>query len=138
MPIQGGANGNSFYVKIKVNTGIAAGKITASSVAIELEQGSGSVCAANSTYFVHVSITADGQTTATYEIGSTAGQIPAGYFQDANNYLSPYITDTVVFDQAGTKTINYRFVGPYPYPDDITVNLRVNGGAWINAKLPCQ
>ena len=138
IPIQGGANGNSFYVKIKVNNGVATGKITAASITIELEQGSGAVCTANSTYFVHVSITADGPTTATYEIGSTAGQIPAGYFQDANNNLSPYITGTVTFDQAGTKTINFRFVGPYPYPDDITVNLRVNGGAWINTRLACQ
>ena len=138
MPIQGGANGNSFYVKIKVNNGNAAGKITAASVTIELEQGSGSACTADSTYFVHVVITADGPTTATYEIGSTAGQLPAGYFQDANNNLSPYITGTVVFDQAGTKTINFRFVGPYPYPNDITVNLRVNGGEWHNTKLSCQ
>jgi len=137
MPIQGGANGNAFYAKIKVNNGIATGKITAASITIDLEQGSGPVCTINSTYFAHVSITADGPTTATYEIGSTAGQIPAGNFQDLNNNLSPYITGTVVFDQAGTKTINYRFVGPYPYPDDITVILRVNGGEWINTKLSC-
>jgi hypothetical protein len=136
MPIEGGANGNSFYVKIKVNNGVAVGKVTASSIAIELEQGSGAVCTANSTYFVHAYITADGATTASYEIGSTAGQIPAGNFQD--NGLSPYVTGTVVFDQAGTKTINLRFVGPYPYPGDITINIRVNGGEWHNAKLSCQ
>jgi len=139
MPIQGGANGNSFYVKIKVNDGsVAIGKITAASIAIELEQGSGAVCTANSTYFVHARITADGPMTAAYEIGSTAGQIPAGNFQDANNSLSPYVTGSVAFDQAGTKTINLRFVGPYPYPGDITVNLRVNGGEWHNTKLSCQ
>jgi len=139
MPIQGGANGNSFYVKIKVNDGsVATGKVTAASIAIELEQGSGTACTANSTYFVHANIAADGPTTASYEIGSTAGQIPAGNFQDANNGLSPYVTGTVVFDEAGTKTINLRFVGPYPYPGDITVNLRVNGGEWHNAKLSCQ
>jgi len=51
MPIQGGANGNSFYVKIKVNNGVASGNITDASIAIELEQGSGSVCTAYSTYF---------------------------------------------------------------------------------------
>jgi Ig-like domain-containing protein len=139
MRIQGGANGNSFYVKIKVNDGsVATGKVTAASIAIELEQGSGAVCTTNSTYFVHVSITADGPSTASYEIGSTAGQIPAGNFQDANNGLSPYVTGSLTFDQAGTKTINLRFVGPYPYPSDITVNLRVNGGAWHNTKLSCQ
>jgi Ig-like domain-containing protein len=137
MPIQGGANGNSFYVKIKVNDGSesAEGKVTAASIDIELEQGSGTACTADSTYFVHASITADGPTTASYEIGSTAGQVSAGYFED--NGRSPYVTGTVVFDQAGTKTINLRFVGPYPYPADITVNIRVNGGEWHNTKLSC-
>jgi len=139
MPIQGGANGNSFYVKIKVNNGTTLGKITDQSIGIELEQGSGAICTANSTYFVHASLTADGPTTATYEIGSTAGQILAGNFQSLdNNGLSPYVTGAIVFDQAGTKTINFRFVGPYPYPSDITVNLRVNGGDWKNTKLSCQ
>jgi hypothetical protein len=140
MPIQGGANGNSFYVKIKVNDGsTAVGKVTATSIEIELEQGSGSVCTATSTYLVHAYITADGPTTASYEIGSTAGQIPAGNFQDMNNNgASPYVIGSLVFDQAGTKTVNLRFVGPYPYPSDITVNLRVNGGEWHNTKLSCQ
>ncbi len=140
MPIQGGANGNSFYVAIRVNNGgTAAGKITAASIDIELEAGSGAVCTAGSTYFVHANITANGAATATYEIGSTAGQIPAGNFQiSSNTGLSPYVSDVVVFDQAGTKTINLRFVGPYPHPDDITINLRVNGGAWHNTKLACQ
>jgi hypothetical protein len=139
MPIQGGANGNSFYVKIKVNDGIATGNITAVSIAIDLEQGSGTVCTAISTYFVHAHVTADGPTTATYEINSTAGQIAAGNFQNlVNNELSPVVADTLVFDQADTKIISWRFVGPYPYPDDITVNMRVNGGAWHSSKLSCQ
>jgi len=139
MPIQGGANGNSFFVKIKVSNGAVEGKITDQSIIIELEQGSGTVCAANSTYFVHASISADGATTASYEIGSTAGQIPAGYFQSSpTGPVSLYVTGTITFDQAGTKTIDYRFVGPYPYPDDITLNIRVNGGEWHNAKLSCQ
>jgi hypothetical protein len=137
MSIQGGANGNSFYAKIKVNEGsTAAGKVTAASIDIELEQGSGTVCTADSTYFLHANITANGPTTAYYEISSTAGQIPAGNFQA--NGLSLYVTGTLVFDQAGTKTINLRFVGPYPYPSDITINLRVNGGEWHNTKLSCQ
>ena len=140
MPIQGGANGNAFYVKIRVYDGnTAAGKVTAESINIELEQGSGAVCTADATYFVRAYITADGPTTASYEIGSTAGQIPAGNFTDG--YLtpvSPVEYGTGIFDQAGTKTISYRFVGPYLYPDDITVNLRVNGGEWHNTKLNCQ
>ena len=138
MPIQGGANGNSFYIKIKVGNGVASGNITAASIAIELEQGSGSVCTAYSTYFVHAYISADGRTTATYEINSTAGQIPAGNFQNlVNNELSPVETGTLVFDQADTKTLSWRFVGPYPYPDDISVNLRLNGGEWHATKLSC-
>ncbi len=140
MPIQGGANGNSFYVKIKVSDGgEAASKVTAASINIELEQGSGRECTADSTYFVHASITANGPTTASYEIGSTAGQIPAGNFEDMNyGGLSTTVSGTVVFDQADTKTVNLRFVGPYPDPKDITVNLRVNGGEWHNTKLSCQ
>jgi hypothetical protein len=139
MPIRGGANGNSFYVKLTVNNGRANGNVTAVSIDIEPEQGSGPVCTANSTYFVNAAITSDGPTTATYEIGSTAGQMPAGNFQNLdNNGLSPFITGAVAFDQAGTKQVNLRFVGPYPYPGDITVNLRVNGGEWHNTKLSCQ
>lgn len=136
IPIQGGTNGNSFYVKIKVNNANAAsGNVTAESIDIELEQGSGAACTPDSTYFVHAYITADGPTTASYEIGSTAGQIAAGYFE--NNGLSPFVSGTAVFDQAETKTINLRFEGPYPYPDDITVNLRVNGGEWYSTKYAC-
>jgi hypothetical protein len=135
MPIEGGADGNSFYVDIKVNNGDAAGEVTATSIDIVPEQGSGEACTTGSTYFVHAYITADGPTTASYEIGSTAGQISAGYFED--NGLSPYVTGTVVFDRADTKTINLRFVGPYPHPDDITVFLRVNSGEWLNTKLFC-
>ncbi len=139
MPIQDGADGNSFYIKIKVIRGRVVGKITAASIDIELEQGSGSVCTAESTYFVHASIRADGPTTAFYEINSTAGQIAAGNFQASpSGPVSPVVTGTLAFDQADRKTINLRFVGPYPYPDDITVNLRVNGGTWQNAKLSCQ
>ncbi len=141
MPIQGGTNGNAFYVKIRVNDGSTVdGKVTAASIDIELEWGSGAVCTADSTYFVHAYVTADGPTTVSYEIDSTAGQIPAGNFQNLNNNgLSPSITGTVVFDQAGTKMINnLRFVGPYPHPDDITVLLWVNHGEWYSAKLSCQ
>ena len=139
IPIQGGANGNSFYVKIKVKSDAVIGQVTDASIGIELEQGSGLPCTADSTYFVQASITADGPTSAYYEIGSTAGQIAAGNFQTSpDSGLSPFITGTLDFDQADTKRIALRFVGPYPYPDDITVNLRVNGGDFHSAKLACQ
>ena len=139
MPIAGGANGNSFYVKIKVNNGNAAGKITAASIDIEPEEGSGTACSVDATYFVHAYLTASGPTTASYEINSTAGQIAAGNFQTSPaGPVSPVVTGTLVFDQASTRTINLRFVGPYPYPSDITVNLRVAGGEWHSTKLACQ
>ena len=35
MPIQGGENGNSFYVKIKINNGATEGKITDQSITID-------------------------------------------------------------------------------------------------------
>ena len=139
LPIRGGANGNSFYVKIKVANDTAGGNITGASIAIEREEGSGTVCTADATYFVYVSIAADGPATADYEINSTAGQVAAGYFQTSpTEPVSPVVTDSLAFDQAATKRFALRFVGPYPYPDDITVNLRVNGGEWHIAKLSCQ
>jgi hypothetical protein len=139
IPIQGGVNGNSFYVKIRVTNGAANGQVTAASIGIELEQGSGDACTSESTYFVQADITADGPTSAFYEIGSTAGQIAAGNFETSpGSGLTPFVTGTLVFDRADTKRIALHFVGPYPYPDDITVNLRVNGGAFHNAKVVCQ
>ena len=141
IPIQGGANGKSFYVKIRVKNDSEGsnGRVTDTSIAIELERGSGSACTADSTYFVHAYITADGPTTASYELESSAGQIPAGNFTIGYTTLVyPADYGNVVFDRAGTKTINLRFVGPYPYPDNITVMVRVNGGEWHSAKLSCQ
>jgi hypothetical protein len=140
VPIQGGAGGNSFYVKIRVSSGGggSGGQITNASIDIELEQGSGTACTAAATYFVRAYITSNGPATASYEIESSAGQIPAGYFQvGSSTALNPVDYGNVVFDQAGTQTVYLRFVGPYPYPDDITVMLRVNGGDWHNTKLSC-
>ena len=33
--------------------------------------------------------------------------------------------------------IKLRFVGPYPYPRDITVNFWVDGGQWVSTKVAC-
>ena len=139
MPIAGGANGDSFYVKIKVNNHRVDGDVTAASIAIQPEQGSGPACTANSTYLVHASITTDGAASIAYEIDSSAGQTTAGFFQSSpTGLVSPSATGTLVFDQADTKTIDLRFVGPYPYPDNITVLLWVNHGDWYQAKLSCD
>jgi hypothetical protein len=137
IPIDGGADGNSFYAEIKVNNGsVDTGAVTAKSIDIVPEQGSGDACTAGSTYFVHAYISTDGPATVSYEIGSSAGQISAGYFEDDRGQYS-YVTGELSFDKADNKQINLRFVGPYPHPDDITVMLRVSGGDWINAKLYC-
>ncbi len=139
LPIKGGANGNSFYAKINVSNNLGGdngGAVTATAIDIVPEQGSGDACKDASTYFVHAYISTDGPATVSYEIGSTAGQIPAGYFEQ-NGGQTLYVTGRIIFNQADTKRIDLRFVGPYPHPDDITVNLRVNGGAWINTKLSC-
>jgi hypothetical protein len=139
MPIAGGANGKSFYVKIKVNNGRLDGNVTAASITIEPEQGSGPACTADSTYFVHVSITTNGTASVAYEIDSTAGQTTAGFFQPSpRGPVSPSVTGTLNFDQADTKTIDLRFVGPYPYPDNITVLLWVNHSDWYQGKLSCD
>lgn len=134
LPIQGGANGNSFYVKIRVDDGTADGSITAASIDIVREEGSGTVCTPEATYFVSAYLTADGPTTAHYEISSSAGS-----FQTSpTGPQSPVVDGTLVFDQPGTQPVALRLAGPYPYPDDITVNLQVNGGPRYSAKLSCQ
>lgn len=135
--IAGSTRNHTFYVELRVSDGTDKGKVTASTIDISLEQGSGEACTANATYFVHVSISTDGPVTVPYEIRSSAGQISAGYFKDADGQY-PYVTRELVFHEAGTKQINLRFVGPYPYPQDITVMLQVAGGEWINARLDCS
>lgn len=134
--IKGGTHENTFYVKIKVSDGTDTGNVNASAIDISPEQGSGEACTADATYFVHAYISTDGPATVPYEIDSSAGQIPAGYFEDANG-KSPYSKGELVFDKADTKRIDLRFVGPYPYPDNITVMLKAGGAEWINTKLFC-
>jgi|GEM_PF-2318187 len=139
VPIAGGANGDSFYLKIKVNSGQVDGNVRAASIAIQPEQGSGPACTSGSTYLVHASITTNGASSVTYEIESSAGQTTAGYFQPSPaGPVSPSVTGIFVFDQLDTKTIDLRFVGPYPYPDNITVLLWVNHRDWYQAKLSCD
>ncbi len=54
------------------------GRLTGASIATKLEQGSGTACAGEATYLVSADISADGPSTARYEIELGAGQIPAG------------------------------------------------------------
>jgi hypothetical protein len=148
IPIQGGAGGNSFFVKIKVDDGsMHMGRIVHEAIQIDLEQGSGTSCTPDATYLVHAYITADGPLSAHYRISSsTSGQVPAGFFVGANeNDLLTVVDgivdfDPVLFEQGGTRTITVplRFVGPYAHPDDITVRLVVAGGASSSVTVYCE
>jgi hypothetical protein len=94
---------------------------------------------------VHVHVTTDGPISARYEIESTAGQIAAGSFVDPDTgALKPAVDGTINIDASlfaadGTQTVTlpFRFVGPYPYPDNIQVNFKVDGGSWVSAKVAC-
>ncbi len=148
IPIQGGASGNSFFVKIRVDDGtMQMGKIVDQSINIDVEQGSGNSCTPGATYLVHAFITADGPLSARYQVTSTtSGQVPAGFFVGASeNDLLTAVNgivdfDPVLFAQGGTRTITVplRFVGPYPHPDDITVTLVVAGGSSSSATVYCK
>ncbi len=149
LPISRGANGNSFFVKIRVSdsgaSGLPGARIVDQIIDIELEQGSGEACTPEATYLVHAYVKADGPLSALYEIDSTAGQIAAGYFIDASTGARlATVEGTVKFDAslfaadgAPTITLPFRFVGPYPYPDNIQVNFWVDGGHWVSAKVTC-
>ncbi len=149
IPISHGAGGNSFFVKIRVSdsgaSGLPGARIVDQVVDIELEQGSGEACTPEATYLVHAYVKADGPLSALYEIDSTAGQIAAGYFVDASTGAKlTTVEGTVKFDAslfaadgAPTITLPFRFVGPYPYPDNIQVNFWVDGGQWVSAKVTC-
>ncbi len=147
MPISGGANGNSFFVKIKVDDGSSvSGNVTAVSIDIEPEQGSGDPCTADSTYLVHVYITADGPTKAYYELDSSNGNGFAGWYVDPDNGAHYTIEEGVtefeaaMFSEGHTKTLTvpFRFVGPYADPKNISVAVRVNSGTTYSAKLYCE
>ncbi len=134
--LKGGTDENSFYVEINVDDGTAHANVTATAIDIVQEQGSGEICSADATYFVHAYISTDGPGYVSYEIGSTAGQISAGYFE-VNGDKAPYVEGLLHFAKADNQKIDFRFVGPFPYPDDISVNLRVNGEDWVTTKLNC-
>ncbi len=147
MPISGGHNGNSFFVKIRVNNDVifGSGKIIDQSIDIVPEQGSGESCTPGATYLVRAHVTTDGPLSALYEVDSTAGQIAAGSFVDPDTgALKTTMEGTINIDASlfaadGTQTVTlpFRFVGPYPDPDNIQVNFWVDGGSWVHAKPPC-
>jgi Ig-like domain from next to BRCA1 gene len=138
VPLVGGVN-NLLFVKIVVGGGgnAAVGAITNSAVRFVQEQGSGGICKAKTTYFVYLDITANGPTTAQYRIDATddSGQVADGVFDTFN---SPEVSDSMAFDAAGTKTVSLRLIGPYTYPEKVTIRARVNGKDLPAFTVSCQ
>ena len=138
VPMVGGTKDNTVYVLIVVTGGnTPVGGITDAAVRIVLEQGSGAACTNQSTYFVYFDMTSNGPTSAKYEISATdaSGQVADGTFA---TFASPYVSDAWQFATAEKKTVALRLIGPYVYPDKITIRARVNGGDWQQAQVACK
>ena len=103
---------------------------------IEQEQGSGDICTDSTTYFVYVDIASDGPATVEYRIDATdgSGQVPNGVFESNN---TPEVKGTLTFEEAGTQTVILRLIGPYGYPESITIRVYVNDNA-IEVPLSCN
>lgn len=116
---------------------ITVGGITNVVVKVVQEQGSGEVCSAKATYFVTVDITSNGPTSAKYEISATdgSGQVADGVF---DKFASPYVADGMTFPSAKTNTVSLRLIGPYSYPNSITIRTRVNGGTPQSTQVACK
>ena len=141
VPVAGGSNGKLFYVQIQVKGDGGSvggnGKVTSVAIRTVQEQGSGAVCTANTTYFVYIDITSDGPATAQYRIDATdnSGQVPDGVFDSTG---SPEVYDMLTLTAAETKTVSLHLVGPYSYPDKITIRVQVNDQPWQQAQVSCQ
>jgi hypothetical protein len=114
-----------------------SGGIANTAVKVVQEQGSGAVCSPNATYFVYFDITANGPTTTKYEVSATdvSGQVEDGVF---DGFESSDVSDRMKFDAAGMQTVSLRLIGPYSYPDTITIRARVNGGDVQTAQVACK
>ena len=148
LPLAGGSSGKLFYVQIIVNASGDAAAATATSgtggsgkiskVAIQAvqEQGSGAACAAGSTYFVYLNVSADGPVTANYRIDATddSGQAENGIF---DTYAKPEASGNLSFSSAGTLKVSLRLTGPYSYPKVITLRAYVNDFAPQSFLIPC-
>jgi hypothetical protein len=126
-------------VSIKIVTKGAnnnVGGVTDAALTIVQEQGSGAICAAGSTYFVYFNITVNGATTVAYRVYVTdaSGQVPNGAFDG----YTPNVSDSLVFTGAGTQTITLHLLGPYTYPDSITIRGEVNGTNVSPVSVACH
>jgi hypothetical protein len=146
VPVTGGHDGNQFFVKIRVGeaaNNATGGKIIAYSVDAVVTKGT--ACTADAEYKVTASFTADGPVNVGYEVTSTSGNAPAGYFLSdidvqAATVQGPVVLGAERFSHGeGPQALqfNYRFGAPYTNPNDITFMVRVAGSAWHTTKLPC-
>ena len=137
VPVDGGASGKLFFVQIVVSGEASGGKVTNVALQMVQEQGSGAVCAAGTTYFVYVDITTDGATTANYRVDATddSGQVADGVFEDNG---TPEVKGALTFSAAGTQRVALHLLGPYSYPDKITIRVKVNDAPSQSILVTCQ
>jgi len=128
-----------FYLQLQVKDSVSSGNITGVATRIELEQGSGDPCNLNASYFVTVNITSNGSTTANYRIDLTdgSGQVTNGNFSFVD-FSSPEAKGSLLFDGAITQQVVLRAMGPFQYPDQVTVKTYVNDQAWSTVTAACQ
>ncbi len=107
------------------------------SLQIVQEQGSGTICTADTTYLVYAEFSSNGPATAQYQIYITdaSGQVPNGTFE---GYNAPQAEGTLTFDSAKTETLTWRITGPYQYPEALTLRGNLNGQAIQSVPVSCQ
>ena len=117
--------------------GQANGSVTNAVVDISFEPGAGKVCTDTAAYTVTLSITTDGPVSVTYMLYLTdpSGQTADGTFSSSG---SPQSKATLPIYSAETQTFTFPVVGPYSYPDGVTVRVNVNGQSWASNTVVCQ
>jgi len=128
-----------FYLQLKVKGAVVSGDIANVTTRIDHEQGSGDPCNPNASYFVTVNITSNGSTTANYRVDLTdgSGQVTNGNFSFVD-FSSPEAKGTFLFDGAMTQQLVLRAIGPFQYPDQVTVKTYINDQAWSTVTAACQ
>ncbi len=146
VPVAGGHEGNSFFVKIRVgdsNASVPSGNIIAYSADAVVTKGT--ACTADAEYQVTASFTADGPVNVNFEVTSKTGNDPSGYFLSDIGVQAASVNGVVVLGPERFShgegpqgwQVQYRFGAPFPYPNDITFMVRTSGSAWHSTKLPC-
>ncbi len=144
VPVSGGHDGTSFFVKIRVGEdSVPGGHITA--YAVDAVVTKGTACTAGAEYDVTASVTADGPVNVNFEVTSNTGNAPSGYFLSDIDVQAATVQNVVVMGPErfahgeGPQALqfHYRFGGPFTSPGDITLMVRVAGSPWHSTKLVC-